>query len=71
MDDKELLPCPFASDKDHRGEPHTEREYLNDGLGTDPLWNVRCSYCDASGPVAESEAEAIKAWNRRKGEQDG
>ncbi len=33
-----------------------------DGTPVDPLYHVACNQCKASGPVAKSTLEAIKAW---------
>lgn len=63
----ELKPCPFCGGKaklDHGRIGITETSY------------VRCEKCWSKGQsITESvryssDAEAIKAWNRRVGEQD-
>lgn len=58
-----LLECPFY-DKEHQGmaEPYFDKS-TDEFHGE--LWQVRCGYCDASGPVTETEQEALKAWNLR------
>lgn len=50
----ELLPCPFcggAAEQNH----------------TTTRWWVTCcdSDCAGDGPIRESEAEAVAAWNQR------
>jgi hypothetical protein len=50
----ELLPCPFCEDG-----------------GCPIIWKIKrfrevaCQYCKCSGPLCDTEAEAIAAWNRR------
>ena len=49
-----LKPCPFC------GEPKDlliERSYYPD------RWWAACGYCDACGPEAEDERQAISLWN--------
>lgn len=49
-----LVPCPFC-DCGHtliEGAP---------GEG----YQVACAVCDATGPLEDSEAEALEAWNTR------
>ena len=47
----DLKPCPFC------GSDNT-RAYSSTGI----CW-VECLSCDAVGPTAKTEAEAIDAWN--------
>ena len=54
---KDTAACPFCG-----GEP----KLINDGTG---LWWVQCEDCDAEGPIAHSEEEAIRLWNRRQTER--
>ena len=49
----ELKPCP------HCGGDYLHTMKLNNGN-----WHIRCLDCD-SGIIAETEAEAIEAWNTR------
>ena len=51
----ELKPCPFCGSTDH----HHIASVLNGRS------QVHCEYCGSEGPVCESEASAIAAWNRR------
>ncbi len=60
----ELKPCPFC------GSKNVVLEKKNSG------YQVRCHYCGARGKytvagLAGSRIEAIKAWNRREGENHG
>jgi Lar family restriction alleviation protein len=48
----ELKPCPFCGG--------TPRSFW----GSDVNY-VQCLACSADGPVADTEDEAIAAWNRR------
>ena len=52
----ELKPCPFCGGNS---------VYLNSNT-----WSsyVMCDYCDADGPVQESDDQAISAWNSRTGD---
>lgn len=57
----EILPlCPF-NDPSHQGKavPYIDKSTDENG----ELWQVRCGYCDAAGPVAETEQQAIDGWN--------
>jgi hypothetical protein len=40
------------------------------GSGTQGLYWARCGHCHAEGPVCDTEAEAIAAWNRRAGDDE-
>jgi Lar family restriction alleviation protein len=49
-----LMPCPFC------GWPASDP--VSNGIGSAFL---ECRDCGAEGPVEETEAEAVTAWNRR------
>jgi Lar family restriction alleviation protein len=54
----ELKPCPFC------GSEHV--------VCTKPTtWQVWCTDCKCIGPWKTERKDAIEAWNRRAGEQDG
>ena len=59
----ELKPCPFAHDFKipELMPPEIRREDDDQGW----LGQVQCWHCGALGPAAESEQEAIDAWNTR------
>jgi Lar family restriction alleviation protein len=50
-----LRACPFC------GEPR-ELRTTKDG----PWARISCKTCDAEGPVEDTEAKAVAAWNRRE-----
>lgn len=52
----DLLPCPFCGN----AEP-TIPEYERDWGG----YSVWCFSCGVDGPVADTAAQAVVAWNRR------
>jgi hypothetical protein len=60
----ELRECPFCLPEKSHAEPWVEWEDMGDGLEPNRLYHVR-GHCGCCGPVAESEQEAIEAWNRR------
>ncbi len=54
-----LRPCLFCGCEDMRMiiiEEETEPEL-------EPLYNVRCLQCDASGPTRDNPSDAIQWWN--------
>ena len=58
MENKKFEGCPWcynASDFEVYAEWPEEKN-----------WYVFCNDCGARGPKAESESEAIAAWNRRE-----
>lgn len=54
---RDIKPCPF----DHRTKAGASIEPINSHF------HGVCRDCGASGPQAESYAEALKAWNARRG----
>jgi hypothetical protein len=58
-----LKPCPFQ----HK---HTKpfEKVCQYPLGR---YYVRCSFCLAHGPAADTEWDAVAAWNRRAGTRRG
>lgn len=52
----DLLACPFCEGIDHLVLGETSK---------DEIWWVICNSCDAEGPVARSEGEAVALWNYR------
>ena len=58
----ELKPCPFCG----------EQEFISvrNGMNAVAAW-VICNNCGCYGPTEDTKAEAITAWNRREGGQDG
>lgn len=52
-----IAPCPFC------GWEHAAPIFSNNPEYT----SIMCSnvHCEAEGPVAEAEADAVEAWNRR------
>lgn len=54
---KEILSCPFCLHEDC---------YIMTEEGEFVVrYYVDCFFCDARGPVAPTEEEAIKQWNKR------
>lgn len=56
-----LKPCPFCGG--------TNIDCLEAGFRTG-VWFVQCDECYATFPDFDSEAEAIKAWNRRAKDEE-
>lgn len=54
-----IKPCPFCG-KAPQVE-HRVRAYWDD-------WVVACAYCDRVYIIGETERDAAKKWNTRKGE---
>lgn len=54
----EMDRCPFCG-----GDSQSVQDL---SVGAAMAW-VRCMGCRASGPLRETPAEAIEAWNRRAG----
>ena len=54
---EKLKPCPFCHDSAYPQDsnPYSKRGY----------WAVICSNCEAEGPAANNELDAIALWNRR------
>jgi len=58
---EKLKPCPFCGEKDE----------IRHGDRRGTRWAMMyCDECGATGPDAETDADAITAWNRRHGETD-
>lgn len=57
MKNKEIrlnnLPCPFCGESGLRN------------FSYDLLYYYACDMCDSTGPLADSEEEALKLWNER------
>jgi len=51
-----LLPCPFCGEN--------EQEVIDNWLGSH-VTHIRCEYCGALGPPADTRLGAKKEWNRR------
>ncbi len=58
-----LKPCPFCGEN--------EQEIIELGLGGTEDWAiyVRCEYCGAFGPPADSRQGAKETWNERVGKK--
>ena len=56
---KKLRPCPFCGHE----PPHVSKV-----MGFAPWWYVGCPQCEATGPVAQTEARAGCLWNERRGD---
>ena len=62
------LPCPFCGNKgDTLAKPISPRSYFH----ADDLISVVCWACESQGPVATTDDEAIKAWNRAQRKDEG
>ena len=57
-EEPELEPCPFCGER--RGATYKGYKW----------WRVECATCHAEGPEADTEPEAVAAWNRRAGGSD-
>lgn len=55
----DLAPCPFCGDK----MPQLRDAGLS--IFSKPQVEVRCSFCTAVGPAAQSRVHAANLWNRR------
>ena len=65
MSDIKLKPCPFC------GSP-ADKWSWNGGTRIDcSAWDSSDKHTHYVGIGAKTEQEAIEAWNRRAGEQDG
>jgi len=40
------------------------------GSGTQGMYWTQCGHCHAEGPVCDTEAEALAAWNRQAGDAE-
>jgi Lar family restriction alleviation protein len=61
-----LKPCPFCGEDEHKKYP----PYYNIELSNyDDRHLIACPFCGAQ-VRAESEIEAVNAWNRRNGQYD-
>lgn len=56
-------PCVFCGGQENQLSMHCKA--LLDGTPIEPLFHVTCKQCNASGSMAKSAEEAIKAWARR------
>jgi len=54
----ELRPCPW---------PECRSEVLRIAVAWATEYYICCPVCEASGPVAQSEEEAVRLWNNREG----
>lgn len=57
----DLRNCPFCGSAAY----DDEETWAVFGRRTGHKWAVACSFCEASSPGANSQGEAIAAWNRR------
>lgn len=57
----ELLPCPFRTENEDHSLTVGQRPRV---FGPHRPYSVLCG-CGASGPMADTEQEAVQAWNRR------
>jgi len=57
--DKELKPCPYGCASEDYAGPCLSPLYRR------PNWTVCCDTCGCEGPIKNSEAEAVAAWNSR------
>lgn len=80
---EELKPCPFCGDRDDYNPSLTQiQRYAEPGDSetgkvanlaaglVDAGWLVECDKCGGNGPPADTEAEAITAWNKRPAPTD-
>ena len=61
----DLKPCPWPECR-NRGAISLEKAFLDSG------YYIFCSVCEATGPCAQTEEEAVRLWNtmQRQEEQD-
>ena len=81
MPSSELKPCPFCGEDEEVGSPEGKNYGLfiretrgpdADGPGHWAYYDVECVRCGCYLSIgAASRDEAIAAWNRRAGEEDG
>lgn len=57
-----LKPCPFDGSKRVRLTEKRKGNYRREGS----YWQGLCGACFARGPLKQSEAEAIEAWNNQR-----
>jgi Lar family restriction alleviation protein len=50
-----MKPCPFCG-----GEP-----FVEDSARKEEIIVIQCQECFGEGPIGETKAEAIGAWNKR------
>lgn len=58
----EACPNPWCEANEREGDFRPQVQYSNFGLVY-----VACTSCNMAGPTRQHEAEAIAAWNTRKG----
>lgn len=64
-DKQALLPCPFCGPFTGESEIGALYDPLAVWVDDDDLLSVVCRECEAFGPKAKTQAEAIAAWNTR------
>jgi len=67
--DKITAPCPFCRARPDEKSPNTDASILwafdeRTPFLPLPRWYVICERCNAQGPTATTESEAIRLWNQ-------
>ena len=66
MMNTEIYPCPFCGETDDPTVIVQCDVYHSYEDPTDSPYYVRCEYCGALGPSAQSKEGAVRFWNLRK-----
>lgn len=64
MDDLKPCPNPWCDSVDFEARPTEDSVHLLPDTSR-PRFAVHCQYCPQQGPGADTEAEAVTAWNTR------
>lgn len=71
MKTEDLKACPFCGERAAATRAIKKSATANRGRNGNHVYRIMCTSCRAETGLYETEAEAIRKWNTRRGGADG